>query len=386
MTGGIPGRAVLLITILAWLLVLATSEALAQPSEREARARVDALSNDIEALASRLSSTREARSAANRQLEETERALAEIHQRLDTLQAERRQLDEEMVALEQRRHALQAERDAQRDALRAQLGALYRLGRAPQLKLLLNQSDPARLDRLQTYLNYLSRARHQRLEALDRLDEALATNRDALGQRQDRLTSLAEQLQTQRAALAQRMHEREALLADLDARHASEQARMEALHQDHAHAERKLGQVRQALKRLERQPPSTAIAKTQGRLPWPVQGSVVSAFGSGDGVHRNGLVIAATEGTRVRVIHPGRVVFADWMRGFGNLLIVDHGDDIMSLYAHVQRFHAAVGERVERNEVVAAVGNTGGQTQPALYFEVRRAGQPIDPAGWIAKR
>ncbi|MFD2435632.1 murein hydrolase activator EnvC family protein [Modicisalibacter luteus] len=113
---------------------------------------------------------------------------------------------------------------------------------------------------------------------------------------------------------------------------------------------------------------------------------MVSTFGSGDGVNRNGLLITASEGTPVRAIHAGRVVFADWMRGFGNLLIIDHGDDIMSLYAHVQRFNVGVGDRVGNDQVIAAVGNTGGRPSPGLYFEVRRGGEPIDPRTWISKR
>lgn len=385
MAGAGPGHATVLAVALAWLLALC-APALAQSSEREAEARVDALSEDIRALAERIEGTREARDDASRRLEEVETALADIHQRLDALHAERRRLDADVAELEQRRRTLQAERDAQRDALRAQIEALYRMGRAPQLKLLLNQDDPARLDRLQTYLNHLSRARNARLDALARLDAALAENRAELDTRRERLATLATALETQSAALAERMRERAALLADLDARYASEQARLEDLNQNRVQAERVLDQIRERLSRLDAPPPSTAIAETKGKLPWPVQGELLSSFGSGEGVNRNGLVIAAAEGTAIEAIHPGRVVFADWMRGFGNLLILDHGDDMMSLYAHVQRFDAEVGERIERGDVIAAVGNTGGRSNPALYFEVRRDGEPIDPRDWIGQR
>ncbi len=117
-----------------------------------------------------------------------------------------------------------------------------------------------------------------------------------------------------------------------------------------------------------------------------MQGRIVSAYGSGEGVNRNGLVIAAAAGTPVKAIHAGRVVFADWMRGFGNLLIIDHGDDVMSLYAHVQRFDVAVGARIANGQTVAAVGASGGRSDPALYFEIRKDGEPIDPRRWISQR
>ncbi len=377
-------RALVLVCML--LFAQGSSLALAQTSERQAEARVDAISRDIQALTKRLDITREARSDASRQLEEVETALADTHKRLDKLQAERRSLDEEIETLEQRRQRLQREREEQRQALATQIQALYRLGRSPQLKLLLNQDEPERLDRLQTYLNRLSQARNERIDTLARLDTQLAENRTTLGQRRERLNDLMGELETQSAALIKSTREREALLASLDARYSDEKSRLAKLDEDRTQAERMLEQVREELKRLDKPPPSTAIADTKGELPWPVQGKILSAFGDGEGVNRNGLVIAAAEGTAIKAIHPGRVVFADWMRGFGNLLIIDHGDDIMSLYAHVQRFDVMPGEQVERNATIAAVGNTGGRPRTALYFEVRRDGKPINPRQWIGQR
>ncbi|QTF92742.1 peptidoglycan DD-metalloendopeptidase family protein, partial [Halomonas sp. BM-2019] len=186
--------------------------------------------------------------------------------------------------------------------------------------------------------------------------------------------------------LAGQMRERGELVARLDARHVSEQSRRAALEQDRSDAERVLRQVQEELARLERPPPSTAIEQTRGDLPWPVQGSLASRFRAGDGVHRNGILIQAAEGTPVRAVHAGRVVFADWMRGFGNLLIIDHGDQVMTLHAHLQQFGVQVGQAVSRGEVLGAVGASGGQGRPALYFEVRRGGDPIDPQSWIASR
>ncbi len=354
--------------------------------EREARQRLDAIGERIQAVTQDLSATRDARDDASEALREVETALAETHRRLDDLQAERRALRREVEALEDRRRELEDERRAQLTAIEEQLDALYRLGPTPQLKLLLNQDDPARLDRLQAYLNRLAAARHERLDELERLDAALADNRRALDARGERLARLSETLQEQSAELARRVDEREALVARLDDRFASEQARLTALDQDRAHAERVLRQVQERLARLQRPPPSTDIDATRGDLPWPAQGSVTSTFGRGDGVHRNGLVIRAREGTPVEAIHAGRVVFADWMRGFGNLLILDHGDGVMTLHAHLQRFAVDVGQAVSAGETLGAVGASGGQSSAGLYFEVRRDGEPIDPSRWIARR
>nr|WP_246393055.1 peptidoglycan DD-metalloendopeptidase family protein [Halomonas organivorans] len=363
-----------------------TAAQAAQVDERQAQQRLDAIGERIQAATQDLSSTRDARDDANEALREVETALAETHHRLDDLQAEKRNLRDEVEALEARRDELQAERQQQLAALGKQLDALYRLGLTPQLKLLLNQDDPSRLDRLQRYLNHLSAARQRRLEQLERLDAALADNRQALDERDARLTQLAGELETRGAELARQIDERERLVAKLDERYASEQARLTELDQDRAHAERVLRQVQERLARLQRPPPSTDIAATQGNLPWPVQGNVISRFGGGDGVHRNGLVIRAAEGTPIEAVHAGRVVFADWMRGFGNLLILDHGDGVMTLHAHLQRFTVSVGEAVSEGETIGTVGASGGQASPGLYFEVRRHGEPIDPSRWIARR
>ncbi|MBA2777904.1 murein hydrolase activator EnvC family protein [Billgrantia kenyensis] len=358
----------------------------AQPSEREARERLDAIGSEIQGLSRRLGQTREAQDEASRELRQVETELAETHRRLDEIQADRRRLGDEIAALEAARSELQTERAEQVEMLNVQLDALYRLGHTPQLKLLLNQDDPARLDRLQAYLNHLARARNERLDDIARLDTELSENRRELQARDERMDTLADELATRSSDLAKRMAERESLVADLGARYSDEQSRLERLNRDRSDAERMLEQVREELARLERPPPSTAIERTQGDLPWPVQGNVASRYRRDDGVHYNGILIEASEGTPVKAVHAGRVVFADWMRGFGNLLIIDHGDNVMTLYAHLQRFDATVGQAVSGGDTLGAVGNSGGHTTAALYFEVRRNGDPIDPQAWIARR
>ena len=390
MAGRLTRLAVLLLGI-GLVFALLAQPTLAQtgsspPDEAAARQRLDAIGEDIQALSQRLSSTQLARDETGEALRDVETSLAETHRRMDALQAERRQLTVEIEGLQARRDDLQAERAEQVEALEDQLMALYRLGPTPQLKLLLNQDDPARLDRLQRYLNVLAEARNQRLDQLTRLDAALADNRRRLQTQGERLDALAAELAERSAELAERMAQRRTLLAELDSRYATEQARLEDLNQDRAHAERVLRQVQEALARLARPPPSTAIERTRGELPWPVQGSLASRFQNGDGVHRNGMLILAAEGTPVRAVHAGRVVFSDWMRGFGNLLIIDHGDQVMTLYAHLQHFGVQVGQSVSRGDTLGGVGASGGQDRPGLYFEVRRDGDPIDPQSWVASR
>ena len=377
-------RTALLTTAL--LMLGYSSTAMAQQDEQAAREQLDALGQQIDAMAERLSATGQARNSAQQELREVETELAQTHQRLDQLQAERRQLADETTQLRQHRERLEGERDAQYAALGQQLAALYRLGPTPQLKLLLNQSDPAELDRMQAYLNRLTQARQQRLTDIARLDTALVDTEQALAERQTRLDALADELEAQSALLARRTEERRSVVTTLDDRYGSEADRLADLNQSREQAEQQLRAIQAELARLAEPTPTTHITRTQGDLPWPVQGSITASFQRRNGVHYNGIVIQASEGTAVTAVHSGRVVFADWMRGFGNLLIIDHGDQIMTLYAHLQQFSARPGQQVSRGDAIGRVGNSGGQSRPALYFEVRRGGEPINPQRWIARR
>ena len=363
-----------------------SSTAMAQQDEQAAREQLDAIGQEIDAMAKRLSATDQARNSAQQELREVETVLAQTHQRLDQLQAERRQLADETTQLRQHRERLEGERDAQYAALGQQLAALYRLGPTPQLKLLLNQSDPAELDRMQAYLNRLTQARQQRLTDIARLDTALVDTEQALAERQTRLDALADELEAQSALLARRTEERRSVVTTLDDRYESEADRLADLSQSREQAEQQLRAIQAELARLAEPTPTTNITRTQGDLPWPVQGSITASFQRRNGVHYNGIVIQASEGTAVTAVHSGRVVFADWMRGFGNLLIIDHGDQIMTLYAHLQQFSARPGQQVSRGDAIGRVGNSGGQSRSALYFEVRRGGEPINPQRWIARR
>lgn len=367
----------------SWLF---TASAWGQNSPEALRRQLEALGENIAQAQARLEGTRDARDEAQQKLRRIETRLAQTRQQLVGLQREQDQLDQEIAELQQQRQTLQEERRRQREALAKQLNALYRLGPTPQLKLLLNQSDPARLDRLQQYLNHLNQARQQRLDALARLDAQLDETHRALQAHQARLDDLAQELTARRKALSEQRSQRGAILAQYRERYATQRAKLAALNSDRESAEQLLDRMRERLERLDQAPPSTQIEQTQGDLPWPVQGDVLAGYGNGEGVDRNGILIGAPAGTPVSAVHAGRVVFTDWMRGFGNLVIIDHGDNIMTLYAHLQRFAVAVGEHVERGTTIAAVGDSGGRERPALYFEVRENGDPIDPGDWIAQR
>ncbi|EWH02828.1 murein hydrolase activator EnvC family protein [Halomonas sp. BC04] len=255
-----------LLLSLALVLGPAAAQA-AQPSERDARERLDAIGSEIQAVSRRLGATREAQDEATQELRQVETALAETHGRLDEIQSDRQRLNRDIATLEAARDELEEEHAEQVAALQVQLDALYRLGLTPQLKLLLNQDDPARLDRLQTYLNHLSRARNARLDEIANLDAQLAENRRELRERGERLEALAGELASRSAELSRRMEERERLVADLQGRYSDEQSRLAALDRDRTEAERVLERVQQEMARLQRPPPPPPSSRPRVSCP-----------------------------------------------------------------------------------------------------------------------
>jgi murein hydrolase activator len=343
-----------------------------------------------------------ARSA--RSLAETERALREQQQALDDLQ--------------QRRSRLQDDLQRQRAQLATLLRAAYQVGGNAPLKLLLSQDTVADASRVLAYHRYVQNARAEQihglttdLQALQVVEAQIVARREALDQ--------ARQQQRQQAGTLQRDRKQQAgTVAELDDRYKERGEREQALGQDAKALETLLANLRAAAARAEAErreaakraaaqaaadakggggrkpgktPPkvvATAPAPKVGGLGWPVSGNLLARYGGTlpDGHASSGVLIGAPTGTSVSAVADGTVVFSDWMTGYGMILIIDHGNGYMSLYAHNDTLLRDAGTTVKRGEAVAKVGNSGGQGVPALYFELRRNGQPVDPSSWLQRR
>ena len=151
--------------------------------------------------------------------------------------------------------------------------------------------------------------------------------------------------------------------------------------------EKLVRELRRALERIDKFPTDSkdAFAKLRGKLAWPVAGKLLASFGQtrAGGVKWDGVLVSGSQGAAVRAVYHGRVVYADWLSGLGLLTIIDHGDGYLSLYGHNERLYKEVGERVTAGDTIATVGDSGGRSTPALYFEIRKAGRPVDPRPWF---
>ncbi|MEE8078499.1 MAG: peptidoglycan DD-metalloendopeptidase family protein, partial [Pseudomonadales bacterium] len=265
------------------------------------------------------------------------------------------------------------------------LAATYRMNGEDFLKLLLNQESPDALDRIARYHRYFTQARMAALQEFQSTLDELEVNRQKLESRQADERAKREDLNQRRLALVREREQRKGLIAELDEDVESKTRERTRLETDRLRLEQLLAELRRRSADLD----GSAFVASKQKLPWPLQGRLTHGFGQSRADGRlswHGIVLAATEGTPITAVFRGRVVFADWLRGFGLLTILDHGSGYMTLYGHADILLKAVGDWVESGELIARAGRSGGQRTSGLYFEVRQKGAARDPVGWLVKR
>jgi septal ring factor EnvC (AmiA/AmiB activator) len=315
--------------------------------------------------------------------------LAALVRQQNLLAQQRRKVTEQLAAsqtelteLEHRESQLVAQIADQRQRASAMLAAHYRLGREPRLKLLLNQQQPAAIQRQLVYYRYLVAARQQLLSALNRDLVALTS---VQSERRQRTAGLQQQQASQRqltTELAASLSRQQSRSRELSAAIQAQRGELAELTEQRQRLERV---VAEAAQRAAARQPSQPIGALKGKLPRPAPGRLLHTFGQrrDDQLRWQGWLIDARRGDPIAVVHPGRVVYADYLRGYGLLIIVDHGDEMLSLYAHNSELAANLGDQLNAGQVIGYAGDSGEAVGNALYFELRRSGQPIDPAQWL---
>ncbi len=322
-------------------------------------------------------------------LQSAEQTVGGVRAELDRLRAARAAgaaKRAELAKLQQtQRQALASERQS----LAAQIRAASLIGREEPLKLLLNQSDPALVGRMFTYYSYFGRARAGQIAAIETQVAALAKTDAALALEDEQLAALEREQRTELARLKSARDDRGKALASLTSESRSRERQLARLQRQQSGLDKLLKELRRAMQRMESFPTDSkdAFARLQGKLTWPASGRVVARYGEtrAGGLKWDGMLLAGEAGAPVRAVYHGRIVYADWLPGLGLLTIIDHGDGYMSLYGHNQRLFKDVGERVTAGDTIATVGDTGGRSRPELYFEIRKAGRPVDPRKWFSK-
>ena len=389
----LPGKrlsaapAMLFLVYLCSLPLFAAPFPLQAAGAGEQEAKLQQLRQRIQAVKQELAGMLGERNVQQQALEKAEKEIGSATAALRRLERQAGEAHDKILELNQQRDREHESLQAMRTALALELRAAYITGRQERIKLLLNQEDPAFLGRMLVYHGYFSRARAARIEdmrkalaRLDDIEQALLAQQLEI----DRLQTVQRENSTR---LAAEQEKRRAIIAGLQAGLKEKTSELSVLEKDEQRLQQLVKSLQQALIDI---PAASgqykSLRELKGKLRWPVAGKIVRRYGSSQAagkISSRGVQIASAAGADVHAIARGRVVFADWLRGFGLLLIIDHGGGYMSLYGHNSSLYKEVGESVDGAEVVAAVGSSGGLSVTGLYLELRKNGRPFDPAPWF---
>jgi septal ring factor EnvC (AmiA/AmiB activator) len=367
------------------------SPALAEkkPTPAQKEAELKKVKSRIDKVRKSVNQDIEKRDKLSVELRDAELAVQDGRKRLDELRAQRIASEARLAELERERQKREQELGDERDALAGELRTAYVNGREEQLKLLLNQEDPESLGRTLAYYGYFGRARAGRIDGIRDKLEHLALVREKIATETERLRSLEGQQEQQVDALRLAQQKRSKAVSNINAQIKTRSSELKRLESQSRALEKLIADLRRALEDVPvaKQAPFEGL---RGKLPWPVQqGKVLARFGqprAGGSMRWQGMLIGTERGARVRAPFAGRVVYADWLPGMGLMVVLDHGKGYMSLYGHNDELFRKVGDSIDAGEVIGSVGDSGGSKQPALYFEVRRGKQPVDPETWLQRR
>jgi septal ring factor EnvC (AmiA/AmiB activator) len=372
-------------TLAALLLAAASVYALAQSDEEKARGELQQLQRDIQKIQRDISSASSRKNKLQKQLRDAEVRLGKLQREMQQNRQAIAAGKTELSSLQQQRSQLQQSRDQQQARIATELKTAWQMGRQGQIKVLLNQESPHTVARTMGYYRYFFEARNAllgqyraTLQQLQAVEQGIAAT----------LAQLEEQrlaLEKQQLQLVTARETRSQAIASLATSISNKGQQLKQKELDRKELESLLQAIEETVVNLQVPENYQAFKTAKGKMPWPVSGKPSNRFGKSrnEGKMRwQGIHIPMQEGTTVKAIHHGRVVYSDWLRGSGLLLIIDHGDGYMSLYAHNQSLLREVGEWVSAGTPISTVGDSGGLDRSALYFEIRHQGKPTNPASW----
>ena len=343
-------------------------------------------------LLAQLKKQEEAISEATRKLRETQNTLNQLNKQIDEMNASIAKLEQQKAAQER--------------SLAAQLDAAFRQGEHTGIQLILSGEESQRGQRLQAYFGYLNQARQETIAQLKQTREEVAMQRAELEEKQSEQQTLLYEQRAQQAKLTQALNERKKTLAGLESSIQQGQQQLSELRANESRLRNSIARAEAAAKARAEQEATRkgttykptesekslmsrtgGLGAPRGQAFWPVRGPTLHRYGEqlqGE-LRWKGMVIGASEGTEVKAIADGRVILADWLQGYGLVVVVEHGKGDMSLYGYNQSALVSVGSQVRAGQPIALVGSSGGQGRPSLYFEIRRQGQAVNPQPWLGR-
>mgnify|MGYP001626676683 CR=1 FL=1 len=346
------------------------------------------LKTSISTLEKKLRNQRKEKNSLQQQLESIERNVADFTKKIRTISKKIIKTENNLSLLNNNKIDLEQRIEKQRSTIAQQIRAAYKTGNEEPVKLLLNQENPEQLSRILKYYDYVLDARSKKIDQFSADIESLKITLSKIEEQKTSLANSKKELEKDRQQLAKSISNRQATLNKVTQSLQSNTQQLNQYKKQRDELETVIETVEKAARAIAPAQDYPSFALSKGKLNWPVRGKLKASFGSkrSEYLRWQGWLISAKEGTNVQSVHHGRVVFSDYLRGFGLLVIVDHGDSYMTLYAHNKELLRETGDWVQSEEIVARAGNTGGLTQTALYFEVREQGKPVNPKMWLSNR
>ena len=353
-------------------------------------AELKKLRSVIKTLQNELNVARSSHDKLRQELRHHEKKIGNISSELTQLNNQLKTHTRALRKQQKQEKLLRSELYNHRNNLKQQVRSAYTIGNQGHLKLLLNQQNPATLGRVLSYYDYFIKVRAKNInEVIDKLSK-VEKLQASIKQEKFKLEQIQRSLSEEKQALGQTKKRRVSILVKLDKDIRSKDRKLGNMLEDEKRLERLLKTLKQALPVFpDKTETLTSFARQKGYLQWPVKGRLRVKYGSSRKLGKlrwQGVVINAREGSEVSAISHGQVVFSDWLQGYGLLVIIDHGDNFMSLYGFNQSLYKGPGDWVEAGDIIATVGESGGQTKSGLYFEIRKNGKPTNPSRWCSNK
>jgi septal ring factor EnvC (AmiA/AmiB activator) len=365
------------------------AEASGPKNAAQAKAKLAAVRGRIADLTGRLGTELKQRDALSARVREADLGITEKRQRLESLDAEEAAAESKRSDLRAEQSRTRAALDSERAALAAEVRTEYMLGRSDEMRLLLNQTNPAEAGRTVTYYGYFAKERAAKIDKIGAEEQRLQDLVAEIDRQTEELKTLRDDAGRQVSDLERARHERGAALAALADQVQSGHEELARLHRQEQAVEGLITELTRVLQDFpvdSHQP----FGRLRGKLPWPVAGKMTVRYletrtnGAPTAVHPNGVMIETARGAKVRAPFSGRVVYADWLQGMGMLLIIAHGGNYLTLYGHAEVLYKAVGDTVAPGDVIAAMSDAAGAA-PQLYFEIREGVKAVDPKDWLKR-
>lgn len=369
------------------LFLLFLSPELLAAGGQASEAQIRKLKRDIASLQKQLSSSEDKASGLSKELRSSEKTIGKISKQIRALDKQLSRLGSHAGSLEGKRDALRAELEKRGASIGQQLREQYKLGQQPWLQVLLMQKDPEELSRMMRYFGIINTELGQQIKAFKTRLSQLNNTETELSDTERKMVVKRRQLKLEKDNLEKSRQSRQSTLASIRKEIKSDKQRLSRLKADRERMEKVLKEVQRTIDKAELARDGKAFRELKGKLAWPVKGRVSKGYGSvSDGIRYDGIWITGKAGRNVKAAHHGRVVFSDWLRGHGLVMIVDHGGNYLTLYGYNETLLREVGDWVSAGETIATVGASGGRTEPGLYFAIRYKGKATNPTRWLTRR